>query len=514
MNTSAAVNTTSDLPPVPATVITKDRQVVDTGLDVWRFRVSNDGGKLVELVWGLLDFDVRPFSIDGRIKHIYKLYLARKLQFSKGHTIRNDFGMLRRFLRWIAANQLVDVPDFSWSLLTSAIFRQFLDHGLTTGQKGNDFARLRDFYAWGAFVAELPDFDRHLALGIKALRAKGNVKGAAVRFNHPTKGPLNADERGVVIQAVRDGVGAADDRAVVMIHLELGPNPQSVARLKNRDLHKYEINAVVEGKSRALRRYQLALPRVKKRTEHRETIVRPISSELGTLLESLRTDDPDEFLFHWLDPRDPERDIGLAMRRFVTAGQLVSPRTGEALWLAPRRFRHTLATEMAREGASPEKIAAALDHTDLQNVDSYIEASSYIVEQVGDGFDHLFAPIVRRFKGVVVAGPNGIPTGGKAIPATSPHLPLLNIGGIGMCGRDVRKDGLCNLAPPLTCYACEFFAAFRNGPHEEVLQSLQNIQAELKTSSDIRIPLQLDEVVAAARQLVEQIRSDATTGQV
>ena len=300
MSTSATVNEPSDLPPVPATVITKDRQVVDTGLDVWQFRVSNDGGKLVELVWGLLDFDIRPFSVDGRVKHIYKLYLARKLQFSKGHTIRNDFGMLRRFLRWISANRLVDVPDFSWSRLTSAMFRQFLEHGLTTGQKGNDFARLRDFYAWGAFVAELPDFDRHLAVSIKALRAKGNVKGAAVRFNHPTKGPLNADERRVVIEAIRDDVGTNKDRGVVMIHLELGPNPQSVARLTQRDFYKYEVNAVVEGKSRKLTRYQLALPRVKKRKEHRETTMRPISSELGALLESLRTGEPEAFLFHWL----------------------------------------------------------------------------------------------------------------------------------------------------------------------------------------------------------------------
>jgi hypothetical protein len=35
---------------------------------------------------------------------------------------------------------------------------------------------------------------------------------------------------------------------------------------------------------------------------------------------------------------------------------------------------------MAREGASPEKIASVLDHTDLQNVEVYVETSSYILD--------------------------------------------------------------------------------------------------------------------------------------
>ena len=85
-----------------------------------------------------------------------------------------------------------------------------------------------------------------------------------------------------------------------------------------------------------------------------------------------------------------------------------------------------------------------------------------------------------------------------------PVLPV-DIGGIGMCGRDVRNDGLCRLAPPLTCYPCEFFAAFRDGPHAEVLKALEQVKEQLKESSDPRIPMQLEEVIAAARQLVAQI---------
>jgi integrase len=496
-----------DLPPLPATVVTKDRQIVDTSNDIWRFRVSNDGGKIVVIDWSSLD---RHVHLGPRACQLCKLYIARKLQFSKGHTIRSDFGMFQRVLRWMAANSCLEKGRaFGWDLLDHQLFRLYLEHGMSTGEKGNDFARLRDFYAWGAFVGQFPEFDRQLALSIKEIRARGNVKGAAVRFHHPTKGPLDAAEQRIVIESVRTGGGAPEDRAVVMIHLELGPNSQSIVRLRVSDFQKFEIKTVENGESRTQTRYQVALPRVKKRKEHRETVVRPISNELGRLLETLKKDDLNSFLFHWLNENNPEADVVRATLRFADQCDLISTRTGSRLRLSPRRFRYTLATEMAREGASPEKIATVLDHTDLQNVSVYVEASSYVVDQVGDRFDQVFEPIARRFRGKIVDRPEGPALAKQVVPSASAHLPLLNVGGIGMCGRDVRMDGLCNLAPPITCYACEFFAAFRDGPHEEVLHALEKVRTDLKASSDLRIPMQLDDVMTAARQLVAQIRSEA-----
>lgn len=384
---------------------------------------------------------------------------------------------------------------------------------MTTSAKGNDFARLRDFYHWGAFVQNLPGFDSQVALALKSVRAQENVKGSAVRFGDVLKGPLDSTEQKLLIHAVRAEKGSARDRAVVMVHLELGLNPHATVRMKNDDLLKFTVKTVDRGLSVMMIRYQLAVPRVKKRTEHRETKVRPISSELGQVLEQLRTGTGEGALFHWLDDSNPEREIAVAMHRFVQEARIISPRTGELLRLTPRRFRYTLGTEAAREGAAPAKIAELLDHSDLQNVDVYVEASSYVVDQLGKNFDEVFEPIARRFRGKFVDSHtepafSGVPA--KIIPPTSLHLPLLpiDVGGIGMCGRDVRKDGLCRLAPPLTCYPCEFFAAFRDGPHAQVLQALERITDELKRSSDLRIPMQLEEVVGAARQLVAQIAAD------
>ena len=62
-----------------------------------------------------------------------------------------------------------------------------------------------------------------------------------------------------------------------------------------------------------------------------------------------------------------------------------------------------------------------------------------------------------------------------------------------MCGRDVRKDGLCRLLPPVSCYLCPSFAALRDGPHREMLGSIETFLDEARDIRDRRIPMQLDE---------------------
>jgi integrase len=496
---------------VPGQVIMKDRQVVDTRSNVWRFRASLDGGKIICLNWQLFPGHASPLVLHPSVVQLVQAYLSSKMRYSKGSSIRNDFIALGKLLKWAGANLPCDsLTEFKWEMLRARDFRLFLESGLQTSSRGNDFAHVRDFYSWCCFVAEADGFEPQLALSLKNVKAQGNVKGAAVRFRDPVRGPLHSDDKDSLIRAVRSDCGAPEDRALIMLHLELGVNPNSTARMKNSDLTKFTVNTVLNGQSRSLTRYQLAVPRVKKRTEHRQTKLRPISQELGNLLESLRAGNPDDRLFYWLDENNPEAAAARGMARFAADAQIASTQTGTLLRLSPRRFRYTLASEAAKEGASPAKIAELLDHSDLQNVKVYIEASSDVVDQLADKFDSVFIPVARHFKGKIIDQQKASSTTANVVPATSPHLPLLNVGGIGMCGRDVRKDGICNLAPPLTCYACEFFAAFRGGPHEEVVQVLEDVQSELKASSDLRIPMQLDTVIRAARQLLSQIQAEAS----
>ncbi|MBV9599784.1 MAG: site-specific integrase [Chloroflexi bacterium] len=319
-----------------------------------------------------------------------------------------------------------------------------------------------------------------------------------------------------MIDAIKRGAGSDQDRAIVMLHFELGLNPDAAARVWNSGLLMYAADIVEPGGTpRSEVAYHLAIPRVKKRTEKRQTRTRPLSPELGALLRRLQHGAPEGRLLHWLSDEQPVDSIQYAMNRCVRAAGVISPRTNKLLHLRPRRLRYTLATEMAREGASRHRIADVLDHTDLQNVEVYIEASSYIVMQVGDRFDPRFQPVLQRFLGKVVDASDPQPFGGQkrqvilGVAVQLPTLPV-NLGSIGACGRDAEAEGICQLAPPLSCYSCDKFAAFRDFDHASIADSLEHaIATRFDGQADQRIPLQLVGTLHAIRQLQQQIADES-----
>jgi hypothetical protein len=321
-----------------------------------------------------------------------------------------------------------------------------------------------------------------------------------VRFRDQLKGPFSPDELLLIRRAIQAGAGTDRDRAVVMLHLELGLNPNATSRLRKQDLKRYETDSGVF--------YQLDVPRVKKRTARRESRRCPISLQLGRLLENLRPEKADEYLLHWLTPAHPEHAVNQALCRFGKAAGLISPRTGELLKLNARRFRFTLATQKAEEGASKFAIAVALDHADLSYVNVYVETASSIADPVAQATDAALLPLVRRFQGKIVDDIStsafaGLPN--QMIPAAAPHLPILNVTGLGMCGRDIRRDGLCRLFPPLSCYLCPSFAALQTGPHQEMLDSIETVIHQGEETLDRRVVMQLDEIRLAIKQVLDQI---------
>ena len=82
---------------------------------------------------------------------------------------------------------------------------------------------------------------------------------------------------------------------------------------------------------------------------------------------------------------------------------------------------------------------------------------------------------------------------------------MLKTGGVGLCGRDVKRNGLCRLLPPLSCYLCPCFVAFRHGPHQEMLDALLQIRQLGEEMGDERIKRQLDDVCAAISEVLAQL---------
>jgi hypothetical protein len=283
--------------------------------------------------------------------------------------------------------------------------------------------------------------------------------------------------------------------------LELGRNSLQYVLARKRDLHCVTIteNGTVR------RMYQLGLRRTKKRTLTDDIALWPISSGLGDLLASLQGPSPDGPLLPWLaDAQDPQAALNACLAQWVRHVDAKSPRTGQMLHLNARRFRVTLLTNAADEGASPEKLAKLADHEDLQNVLVYLDRSPGFLSRIATKVDALYDPMVKRFKGQwttsdAATAPDGSPP--RVVLGKAPHLPLLDVGGIGFCG----SKTLCRLNPPLTCYPCDHFIAFRDGPHEQVVTALEQTMDDMP---DERVALQIAAPLAAAREVVRAIKAE------
>lgn len=242
--------------------------------------------------------------LSPRARHLLKIYFADRIARKKARTIENDFRMFLRLQHWLRARIQQTIE---WANLTEGLVRAFLQYGVErTAGKGNDSSRLRTFYRWGV-ARQYPDFDPAFLDILRSITAVGNAKGRSVRFRDVVRGPFSPEELLLIGRAVRENLGTTQDRAIVMLHLELGHNPNASVRLRNSDLVRYETRSAVV--------WQLDMPCVKKRITRRETKRRPISNALG----SLQGGRPEGPLLHWLLTSCPEAAINKAMRRFALA---------------------------------------------------------------------------------------------------------------------------------------------------------------------------------------------------
>jgi integrase len=493
------------LPSVPRQVVSLDGQSVDTGQTRWQIRASIDGGNIFVLNWQLVDeMTVAGISVySPRSRQLMRLYVTDRLQRRKPSTVFVYFSSFIKFGRWLQqeatwSEEVCRPSGFEWSRYSESLARAFHTWGVqNTASNGDFFRHLRIFYRWGV-ARRYPDFSLTLMRILDTIKAKMHPFGHYVRFRHPTEGPFSALEKQMIVEAVRQGQGQSKDRALVMLLLELGIRPKAAVRLQNSDLIR------ITAKQNSY--YQLTVPRLKQRHAQRETRRRPISQRLGQLLAELQTSEQDDHLLWWLGNKAPEAQLRLGVARWVKAADLVSPRTGKRLKCNPRRFRYTLATHMAEEGASKLHIAALLDHSDLKYVGVYTANTAAIADQVAEATDAALQPLVQRFLGHVSDNSDDGGVSG-VIPATTPHIPMpmLDVAGIGSCGRNVEQHGLCRLFPPLSCYRCPSFAAWRKGPHQDIYDSLKKYLSDAGEQMDDRIRIQLDETIAAVQELLTQL---------
>lgn len=505
-----AFDSSDGLPALATRVITKDRQELETRGDVWSLRANNDGGGIVEI-------DFRPLLgiATPRFAAIAKRFVVRKATTSAAWSLRNIVQALSRAARYWAETERIVVD---WSLVDLGKCQSLLSHGLASSQGvgGNDFAHIRAIYAWGCHVAGLRDFDPEVSIQLKTVRAPGNAKGAKVLSGDPEEGPFSPEEVELLDRALKEGNGDPGALIVTQLFQELGLRPIQVLRTRWSGLRRFEANVVEAGQPRTLVRYTLDIPRAKDRGEYRVEEVRPISTLLGRRLESIAPAAPSETspLCWWLDADASSATVAELVQAWVDQALIISPRTGEALKANPSRFRYTLATEAARDGASRFDIAHLLFHKDLQNVDVYFDAAGTVMEQIEERLDRAFGDHLNRFLGKVASSSDPSPHPGvprRVVPGIFPQfleVPLQL--GLGACGQNVVRNGVCKLAPPLSCYRCPKFAAFREADHKSVGDALEALaRSKFDGRADDRVGGELVLTIQAIRDLERQIEEEA-----
>ncbi|MEF2144377.1 MAG: tyrosine-type recombinase/integrase [Desulfovibrionaceae bacterium] len=474
---------------------------VDTAGDNWELTDPS----LTEIVrWD--GFEVSPELVEA-----FKAYVACSIETQSPRTACNAWKYFFQSAR--------DHAEFWNYPLQMADLLGVLEAYRSVGLEYK-FHWIRRWYLWCADI-DIPGFSMEIGDDLMEYRVGGNDKGVAVLTNDDEFGPLDDVEFDLLRSVVENGRGSLIERVCVMLCIELGANPKSLVLLEKRDFIKHEADG---GQCY----YMLQVPRIKKRLAKRSVRNRKISKALGKLLEELVQQNANIYgntygpkspllvrdkdkrrLFHSKIQKRYEYHLETVDFLHIVSGyiktvELVSPRTGKPLHLNPRRLRYTFATRLVEQGAPPQVVADALDHTDLQHVGVYYEARGKTVEFLDKalGGNPHYIGVINRFLGVVV---NRDASPLPVIPGDTPTF--RSLGGIGYCG----ASELCKVYPPLSCYLCPNFQAWKDGPHAEMLAELKSYAREFASLSGYPVPRitnQVDDVILAIEQLVRLIQED------
>lgn len=404
-----------------------------------------------------------------------------------------------------------------------------LNYRGTSQNSLTNISRLRPFFRrW--YKLGCKGVSREVVDMLDSWRIPGGARGEAVKRLDPREGPLSDLE----LEAFNEGAVAAFERdeidveklAVSLLTSSTGRRPVQISHLKHCDLW----SATPVGG--ADDRYFINIPRAKQRLPFRaEFKTFEITHELWCILtaqkESVRRwyvsnggEQLDDIMS--LLPLFPGRRMLISslgnpsfkgylntdkfhmrsnyvtrmMREVSEAAGVQSHRTDEELHVFARRFRYTIGTRAAREGLNKYVIAELLDHSDVQNVDTYTLNVPEHVKKIDEAVAYQLFPIAQAFAGVLIDDE------GDALRGHDPNSRVRN-GKIscGTCGH----FGFCGALAPISCYTCIHFQAWVEAPHEELLSDLILERDQvIAATGDLTIAAIKDRTIFAVAEVVKR----------
>lgn len=381
--------------------------------------------------------------------------------------------------------------------------------------------------------------DTHIDDGVYKLtdqwRLSGNEKGVAVLSLDPETGPFSSTEfEAIGLNAAHkyaEGVLSTEHYTILLLFKSTGRRTEQLASLKIKDC---SITRMYTGNPT----YVISIPRVKQRGGRFRTKLKPFGlvktvgqvveqhikesiakveeqlerkltelerNELplfvtSNTIETMKATSEEDFLELLKSELSHIKNSALS-RKLIAATNLleiVSERTGQLIHVNPYRFRYTLGTRAAIEGAGTLTIATLLDHTDTQNVHVYVANVPEFAIEISKIMNQPLARYAAAFAGTVVkdeSEANEENAGATRIPLREKNCD------VGSCG----SNTFCQDYAPIACYLCPKFRPWVNAPHQLVLQWLMEERERLKvdTGGDMAVVTINDRAIVAVCQVIK-----------
>lgn len=172
---------------------------------------------------------------------------------------------------------------------------------------------------------------------------------------------------------------------------------------------------------------------------------------------------------------------------------VISERTYERLNVNPRRFRYTVGTRAAREGASELVIAELLDHSTTKYTGVYVEFNADHVARIDEAVGNHMKKYAGFFQGKI-EGDDSIKKNELAVRDLSGEV-------TGACGGCKS----CQANVPVPCYTCHHFRPFIDAPHIELRDHLLKQRERIMTdTNDETMSKTLDRTIMAVEEVVKK----------
>jgi integrase len=535
-NTSKLTRRKRGIPSLPKQAVTTLGEVVKLKGPIWRLQSNKDGMGESTISVDKLDnpkqrgqeqnihAPTRASMFHPDFIYAIKVFLAESILQISPRGVNNSSRAFHHFERYIFDNlsRLIEAQSFNFENLTYEVLFAYVNYCIQhAAVKGAYGSTIRKFYQWGV-RKQIAGFDKVIYQELCNIKNPGSLKGHIARFRDPVKGAFTWEEQVQIYQKIVNEEGDDEGRAIVSIYQQLGIRPEALVLLRRKHLEIIPTSSDHE--------FFLNVPRVKKPgaiVALNDCKRRPISSRLGNLIlkfHSAGSEEPETRLLPTLNKSRPHQEIHQKMVHWADEVDLVTTRLSienqgrrnmrlkknrspkfARLPVTAYRFRRTLATNLAEQGATVYEIADALDDESITQSSTYVENTSVITDVLESTIDSHpeWSQIIKLFRGEVEDHQ------GTALPEVLGGAPYLadydefsDIGSLGHCANPAN----CELEPPLSCYLCPFFRPTLNiKPHERQLVQIQReLNKNIWVESD-RMNSVLRKNMAAIVQLLSQL---------